>query len=243
MYTLYKKEILTFLNSLIGYIVVGVFLLFNGLMIWVLPFETNLLDYGYSTLDSLFIIAPWVYLFLIPAITMRSFADEKKAGTIEFLLTKPISELQIVLAKFFANVTLVVFSLLPTLIYFYSVYQLGNPKGNIDTGGMWGSYIGLLLLGAAYVSIGVFSSSITDNQIVAFIICICLCLVMCYGFETISAFEFLGKVDDFILSLGINEHYKSLSRGVVDTRDVIYFFSVIALFTLFTKTVLESRKW
>lgn len=243
MFTLYKKEIYSFLNSLIGYIVIGVFLLFNGLMIWVFPSESNVLDYGYSTIEPLFIIAPWVFLFLIPALTMRSFADEKKGGTIEFLFTKPLTDLQIVLAKYLAGFTLVILSILPTLIYFYSVYQLGNPKGNIDTGGMWGSYIGLLLLGAAYVAIGIFSSSLTDNQIVSFIICICLSVFVCYGFTALASFEAFSKIDSFLYSLGIEDHYKSLSRGVIDTRDVFYFLSLVALFLLSTKTVLASRKW
>lgn len=243
MLSLLRKEIFAFLNSLIGYVVIGVFLVFTGLMLWVFPFESNILESGFANIDPLFILAPWIFLFLIPAITMRSFADEKKTGTIELLLTRPLSDFQIVFAKFFAGFLLVIFSLLPTLIYFYSVYKLGSTPGNIDTGGTWGSYIGLLLLGGAYVSIGVFTSSLTDNQILSFIYSICLCLFMCYGFETISSFGFLLGIDDFIISLGINDHYKSLSRGVIDTRDVVYFLSVMAIFLFFTKTSIESRKW
>jgi ABC-2 type transport system permease protein len=148
MRALLLKEINSFLNSLIGYIVIGVFLLFVGLFMWVLPTDANVLENGYADLSTLFTVAPWVFLFLIPAITMRSFADEKSTGTIELLHTRPISDLQIIIAKYFAGVFLVVlFSLLPTLIYYFSVHQLGNPTGNIDTGSMWGSYIGLLLLG------------------------------------------------------------------------------------------------
>lgn len=243
MLTLLKKEINSFLSSLIGYVVIIVFLLFTGLFLWVFPYDSNILDSGFSSIDGLFIIAPWVFLFLIPAITMRSFADEKKGGTIELLLTKPLTDIQIILAKFFAGFVLVIFSLIPTLIYYYSVHTLGNPQGNIDTGGMWGSYIGLLFLGGAYVAIGIFASSITDNQIISFILAICLSTFICYGFDTLSSFIIFKSVDGFIISLGIMDHYKSMSRGVLDTRDVFYFISVIAVFILMTKTVLESRKW
>jgi ABC-2 type transport system permease protein len=243
MYTLLKKEIRSFLSSLIGYITISVFLLITGLFLWVLQTDSNILDNGYANIDPLFIMAPWVFLFLIPAITMRSFADEKKGGTIELLLTRPLTDLQIILAKYFAGFVLVLFSLLPTLIYFYSVYKLGSPAGNIDTGGMWGSYIGLLFLGAAFVSIGIFASAITDNQVVSFILSLFLCFFVYTGFEYIASFSLFGKIDNIILALGINEHYISMSRGVIDTRDMIYFISLISLFILGTKTVLESRKW
>ncbi len=243
MLTLLKKEIRSFLSSLIGYITITVFLLVIGLFMWVLPTDSNLLDNGYANIDTLFIIAPWVFLFLIPAITMRSFADEKKGGTIELLLTKPLTDLQIILAKYFAGFTLVIFSLLPTLIYYYSVNKLGSPIGNIDTGGMWGSYIGLLFLGAAFVAIGIFASAITDNQVVSFIFALFLCLFIYRGFDLISAFPLLISIDNIILALGIDNHYASMSRGVIDTRDIIYFISLIALFIVSTRTVIESRKW
>ena len=243
MITLFKKEISSFLSSLIGYIVITVFLLINGLFLWVFPSEFNILDYGYANIDGLFLIAPFVFLFLIPAITMRSFSDEKKSGTIEILLTKPLSDYQIIFAKFLAGFALVVFSLIPTLIYFISVYQLGFPKGNIDTGGMWGSYIGLLFLGGTFVAIGLFSSSITDNQIIAFIISVFLCGFIYMGFEFIYSFELFGSADLFIKQLGMNSHYSSMSRGVIDTRDILYFISVEAFFMLLTKLSLESRKW
>ncbi len=210
---------------------------------WVLPTDSNILDNGYANIDALFILAPWVFLFLIPAITMRSFADEKKSGTIELLLTRPLSDLQIILAKYFAGVTLVLFSLLPTLIYYYSVHRLGSPVGNIDTGGMWGSYIGLLFLGAAFVSIGIFASAVTDNQVISFILSLFLCFFIYTGFDFLSSFAFFGKIDNIILALGINTHYMSMSRGVVDSRDIIYFVSLVAIFIVSTRTVLESRKW
>ncbi|OFY83825.1 MAG: gliding motility-associated ABC transporter permease subunit GldF [Bacteroidetes bacterium RIFCSPLOWO2_12_FULL_35_15] len=243
MYTLLKKEIRSFLSSLIGYITIIVFLLVISLSMWVWKSDSNVLDNGYATIEPLFIIAPWVFLFLIPAITMRSFADEKKAGTIELLLTRPLTDLQIILAKYFAGFVLVLFSLLPTLIYYYSIHRLGNPIGNIDTGGMWGSYIGLLFLGAAFVSIGIFASAITDNQVVSFILAVFLSFMIYTGFDFLSSFALFGKIDNIILALGINSHYVSMSRGVIDTRDVIYFASLIVLFIFGTRTVLESRKW
>jgi ABC-2 type transport system permease protein len=215
----------------------------TGLFMWVLQTDSNVLDNGYANIDSLFILAPWVFLFLIPAITMRSFADEKKAGTIELLLTRPLTDLQIILAKYFAGFVLVLFSLIPTLLYYYSVHRLGSPVGNIDTGGMWGSYIGLLFLGAAFVSIGIFASAITDNQVVSFILALFLCFIIYTGFDYIGSFALFNKIDDIIYSLGINSHYVSMSRGVIDTRDMIYFISLIAVFILSTRTVLESRKW
>ena len=243
MLALLRKEISSFLSSLTGYITITVFLLMISLFMWIIPMDANVLDNGYANMDTLFVLAPWVFLFLIPAITMRSFADEKKGGTIELLLTKPLTDLQIILSKYFAGVLLVLFSLLPTLVYYYTVHQLGSPVGNIDTGGMWGSYIGLLFLGAAFVAIGIFSSAITENQVIAFIIAVSLCYFSFTGFEYISNLALFGKMDNFILSLGINDHYAAMSRGVIDTRDMIYFVSVISLFILFTKTSLESRKW
>ncbi len=243
MLILLKKEISGFLSSLTGYIVIIIFLIITGLFLWVLPIDFNILDFGYASLDSLFMIAPFVFLFLIPAITMRLFSDEKKSGTIEILLTQPLSDIQIILAKYFAGLSLVIFSLLPTLIYFFSVYQLGSPPGNIDTGGTWGSFIGLFFLGASFVSVGLFSSSLTSNQIISFIIAIFLSGFTYIGFEFIYSFDLFGNIDLFIKSLGINAHYISMSRGVIDTRDIIYFISFIVFFILLTKISLESRKW
>lgn len=243
MRSLLKKEIQSFLGSLIGYIVIIVFLTTIGLLMWIFPGNNNVLDSGYSSIDTLFAVAPWVFMFLIPAITMRSFADEKKAGTIEFLLTRPLTDLQIILSKYFAGVLLVIISLLPTLVYFGSVYFLGSPVGNIDLGAMWGSYIGLLFLASGFVSIGIFASSITENQIISFIVAIFLCFFIYIGFEFVSSLALFGPVDLLILKLGISEHYNSMSRGVIDTRDVLYFVSIITLFILITKTVLSSRKW
>ncbi len=243
MWYLLKKEVNGFLNSLLGYIVISVFLLVNGLFLWVFPIEFNILDYGYANIDGLFMIGPFVFLFLIPAITMRFFAEEKKSGTIELLMTRPLTDMQVILAKYFAGFILVVISILPTLVYFFSVYQLGFPKGNIDTGGMWGSYIGLLFLGASFVAIGLFASSLTDNQIIAFILAVILCGFIYIGFEFIYNLDLFGNVDLLVKTLGISSHYTAMSKGVIDTRDVIYFLSVIALFLLLTKFSVESRKW
>ncbi len=243
MLVLLKKEIGGFLSSLIGYVVISVFLLINGLFLWVFPLQFNVLDYGYASIEHFFMLAPMVFLFLIPSITMRMFAEEKRSGTIEMLMTKPLTDLQIIFSKYFAGIFLVAIALLPTLIYFYSVYQLGSPRGNIDMGGTWGSYIGLMFLGSTFVAIGLFCSSVTDNQIVSFIISVFICGFAYIGFEFIYSLSLFGNFDLFIQLLGINAHYTSMSRGVIDTRDILYFFSVIGLFILLTKISLESRKW
>ena len=243
MLTLYKKEISSFLNSIIGYITMGVFLSLVGVFMWVIPGGSNVLDNGYANIDPLFIMAPWVFLFLTPAITMRSFAEEAKAGTMEFLLTKPLGDIQIVLAKYFAGVTLVLLSLLPTLLYYYSVSELGNPKGNLDTGGMWGSYIGLLFLASAFIAIGIFASALVKDQVSAFVLAVALSFLCYTGFGYLSALPIFGKFDSLILNLGINEHFISMSRGVIDSRDALYFVSLSGLFILGTRTVIESRKW
>jgi ABC-2 type transport system permease protein len=243
MLVLLKKEVSGFLNSLPGYIAISVFLIVNGLFLWVLPVESNILENGYASMDGLFMIGPFVFLFLIPAITMRFFAEEKKTGTIELLMTKPLTDLQMILAKYLAGLLLVIVSILPTLIYYYSVYQLGMPKGNLDTGGMWGSYIGMFFLGATFVSIGLFASSLTDNQIISFILAIILCGFLYIGFEFIYGLDLFGNADLFIKNLGISAHYASMSKGVIDTRDLLYFLSMITLFILLTKISIESRKW
>ena len=243
MYALFRKEINNFLSSLIGIMVVVVFLLITGLFLWVFRSDFNIMAYGYANLDSLFILAPWVFLFLVPAVTMRFFAEEKRTGTIEMLLTKPLSDWQIVCAKYLAGIALVLLALIPTLIYYISVSQLAMPVGNVDHGGIWGSYIGLFFLSSAFVSIGVFCSSITNNQILAFILSVFLCGFLFIGFEFIYSMSLFGKVDLFIQQLGMSAHYSSMSRGVIDTRDLIYFLSVIVLFLSLTKLTLSSRKW
>ncbi len=242
MYSILKKEIRGFLSSLIAYVVIIVFLLLIGLFTWVFA-DTNVLSLGYSNLDTLFLMAPWIFIFLISAITMRSFSEEIKQGTFEILRTKPITSYQIILGKYLAAVVLVVFSILPTLLYFYSIYQLGLPEGNIDMGATWGSYLGLLLLGSGYAAIGVFSSAITPNQIVAFIVSMFICFFFFLGFEQMSQLSLFGGLDSLVQSLGIQFHYESISRGVIDTRDVLYFLSLIVLFLVLTQFVLDKKKW
>lgn len=243
MLTIFFKEINVFFSSLVGYIAMVVFLLITSLFLWIFP-DTSILAYGFANLDYLFIIAPWVLMFLIPAITMRSFAEEIRSGTIEILATKPVKEIHIILGKYLAALFLVVFALLPTLLYYYTVYALGAPVGNLDSGAIWGSYIGLVLLSASFVAIGIFASALTNNQIVAFLLAVFLCFFCYTAFDYLSQLQvFYAKIDYFIELLGIHAHYLSISRGVVDTRDLVYFGSFITLFILFTTTILESRKW
>jgi ABC-2 type transport system permease protein len=242
MLSIFKKEIRSFLSSLIAYVVIIVFLLVIGLFTWIFA-DGNVLAQGYANLDILFFMAPWVFIFLISAITMRSFSEEIKQGTFEVLSTKPITDVQIVLGKYLASVSLIVFAILPTLLYFYSVYQLGLPKGNIDVGATWGSYIGLVLLGASYAAIGIFSSAVTPNQIVAFILSMFLCFFVYVGFDQLSNLSLFGGLDSWVQSLGIQVHYDSISRGVVDTRDLVYFGSIVVFFLGLTLVVLDSRKW
>lgn len=243
MIALLKKEIFSYFNSLTVYLVVIVFLLVNSLFLWVFPGEFNILEFGYANLNGLFAIAPYVFLFLIPAITMRLFSEENKSGTIEILLTKPLSNTQIIVAKYLAAFSLVVFSLIPTLIYYYSVYQLGFPIGNLDVGAFWGSFIGLLFLGASFTAIGIFTSSLSNNQIVAFILAVIICAFFYIGFELIASMGFPSGPELLLKSIGIDAHYSSISRGVIDTRDVIYFISLIVFFLMLTKFKMEARKW
>lgn len=243
MIALLRKEVNEFLSSLIGYLVIAVFLCAVGLFMWVFPIDINVLNGGYANLDALFSLAPWIFLFLCPAITMRLFAEENRTGTMELLMTKPLTEWNIVASKFLAGWILSILALVPTLIYFWSVYQLGSPVGNLDVGGIVGSYIGLGMLSGAYISIGIFSSSLTSNQIVSFIISVFLCFVLFIGFDSLSGFVPMGSFELIFINLGINEHYMSMSRGVIDTRDVLYFASFMFLFLLFSKTKLSSKKW
>jgi ABC-2 type transport system permease protein len=239
MLQVFSKEFNSFLNSLIAYIVMGVFLTAVGLLMWVFP-DTSVLDYGYADMDTLFLLAPYVFIFLVPAITMRSFSEEKKSGTIELLVTKPLSDWDIITGKFLANFFLVLFALIPTILYYYSIYKLGNPVGNIDTSGVIGSYIGLAFLAGVFCSIGLLASSLTRNQIVAFILAAFFCFIVFLGFDSISSFAGDALL---IKQLGILYHYDSMRKGVLDSRDVIYFFSVIFLMLSTTKLTLSSRQW
>ena len=243
MLTLLLKEFRSFFNSISGYLIISIFLLSTGLFIWVFPGNNNVLDGAYANLDTLFDMAPWIYLFLIPALCMRLFTDEKKSGTIELLLTRPISDFKIVLSKFFSALLLVMFSLLFCLIYYLSVYYLGKPIGSIDVGAFWGSFLGLFFLAIAYVSLSVFAGSLTDNQIIAFLLSLVLCFSFYIGFDYLSELLVFQSFQTEIINIGISEHYRSLSRGVVDSRDVSYFIALSLVFLLATRTVLQSRKW
>ncbi|UBM63255.1 gliding motility-associated ABC transporter permease subunit GldF [Candidatus Sulfidibacterium hydrothermale] len=241
MGALYKKEILGFLGNLTGWIVIAVFLTVTGLFLWVLPGQMNVLENGYANLYGLFSLAPFVFLFLVPAVTMNSIAEEQRSGTIELLLVRPVSDSRIITAKFFAAFTLVVFALLPTLIYYFSVWQLGFPKGDIDSGGFWGSFIGLLFLGAAFTTTGIFASALSRNPVIAFLTAVVISAFMYMGFDFIA--PFFGRNALFIQQLGISAHYASMSRGVIDTRDVIYFLSLDILFLYSSIYLLGRRKW
>ena len=242
MISILYKEISGFFTSLVAYMTMAAFLLVTGLFLWVFP-DSSILDYGYAGLDSFFNIAPYLFIFLIPAITMRSLAEEKKDGTFELLATRPLSDWDIVLGKFLASLAIVFLTLLPTLIYYFSVYQLGITRGNIDSGAVIGSYIGLVLLGSAFTSIGIFTSSLGKNQIIAFTVSVFICFFSFSGFDSISSIISLQGIAGFLTATGINQHYQSVSRGVLDTRDLIYFVSFTALFLLLTKTILGGRKW
>jgi ABC-2 type transport system permease protein len=243
MSAIYFKEINAFFSSIIGYVVIGTFLVLMGLLLWVLP-EFSILDGRFATLDTLFAVAPQVFLFLIPAVTMRSLSEEMQTGTLELLVTRPLTDAQIVGGKFLACLTLVLFSLLPTLLYYFTVYRLGAPPGNLDSGGIFGSYIGLFLLAAAFVAIGLFASSLTQSQMVAFLLAAFLCFFFFQMFDLLSRLPvFFGKTDDIVQAIGIQYHYDSMSRGLIDTRDVVYFLSLIAFFLSATVISLGRRRW
>ena len=243
MSAIFRKEINAFFSSLIGYVVIGLFLVILGLFLFVFR-DTSLLDYGFATLDPFFGMVPNVFIFIIPAITMRAFAEEKQSGAIELLVTRPLRDIHIILGKYFACLALVLFALLPTTLYYVTMYQLGEPVGNIDTGGTIGSYIGLVFLAMAFVAIGLFSSSLTKNQIVSFLLAAALCFWFYFGFNYISELPiFYGRLDAFIQDLGMQHHFGSLGRGLIDSRDVIYFLSLTAFFVMLTLLSLERRNW
>ncbi|MFT5337204.1 MAG: ABC-2 type transport system permease protein [Luteibaculaceae bacterium] len=242
MLALYLKEIRSFLASLSGYVVIAVFLIFLGLFLWVFEGNFNILNTGFATLTPFFNIAPWIFCFLIPAITMRSFSEEKRLGTLELLLTKPLTPFQIIFPKYLAGLSLVTIAIVPTLCYYFTMYYLGRPMGNIDSGAVWGSYIGLIFLSSGFVAIGLFASALTDNQIVAFLLSVLLSFFFYVGFEAIGSVVQWGKLGYFLNKMGINEHYLSLSKGVIDSRDILYFLSLSFVFMVFTKMILEKRK-
>ncbi len=240
MWALFKRELNGFFNSLIAYVVVAVFLLITALFLWVFPAGFNIIESGFANLDGLFVLGPFVFMFLVPAITMRFFAEEKRSGTLEILMTKPVTDVQVVLAKYLAGAGLVLVSLLPTLLYLLTVYLFADAAG-VDMGGVWGSYLGLFLLGMVFVAIGLFASSLTENQIIAFIIALFLCGFLFFGFEMLHSLHFFGQMDFFVRELGLYSHYSSMGRGVVDSRDVLYFLGLIILFLALARLRIGQR--
>lgn len=242
MWVIFKKEIRSFLGSFIAYIVIGVFLLLTGLFLWMIK-GNNIFDLGVASLQVMFEVAPYILIFLVSAITMRSISEEKRLGTLEILTTKPIHDVQIIAGKFLASVTLIVIAIIPTLFYYFAIYQLASPVGNIDTGATMGSYIGLVLLAACYASVGMFSSSLTDNQIVALITSMLFNFFFFGVLGMLGDISWLTNIGKSLEWFGLEFHYDSISRGVIDTRDVIYFLGFIFVFLGLTKIVFESRKW
>lgn len=233
-----KKELHTFFSSSIGYLVIALFIIINGLFLFVFKTDFNILNAGFADLNSFFYLSPWIFIFLIPAITMKSFADEIQTGTIEILKTTPLSNWQIVMGKFMSALLLIGIMLLGSTIYVFTVYQLGKPIGNIDFGSTLGSYIGLFFLASSLISVGLFTSSYSKNQIVAFLVAVFISFFLYYGFELISEFSNLSNL--FIKKLGMYEHFQSIGRGVIDTRDLIFFLSLSVFFLALTKLRLEK---
>ena len=242
MKALYLKEIRSFLSSIIGYIFILIYLIASGLFHWIISYDTNLLEGSETDLIPFFNLSPMIFLILIPAITMRSIAEERRTGTIELLFTRPISDLQILLAKYFASVTLLIIALIPTLVYYISMYNLGNPVGIIDTGATLTSYLGLILLGSTFVAIGIFASSITSSQIVAFILGMFLCWIFFSGLTLIGSFNLMGSFDSILQYCGMSSHYDSIKKGVIDSSDIVYFVSIITLFMYTALTVIKTLK-
>jgi ABC-2 type transport system permease protein len=242
MLALYLKEIKSFLSSIIGYVFILIYLISSGLFHWVISYNTNLLEGVEADLIPFFNLSPVIFLILIPAITMRSIAEERRTGTIELLFTRPISDIQLLFGKYLAAVTLLLIAILPTLFYYFTMYYLGSPVGIIDTGATLTSYIGLILLGATFISIGIFASSITSSQIVAFILSMFLCWLFYDGFNLLGSYNLLGDLDTIVRSFGMTTHYDSIKKGVIDSSDLLYFFSVISFFLFSAMTVLKSLK-
>lgn len=234
------REIKSFFGSPIGYLVIAIFLILNGLFLWVFEGEYNILNTGFADMTPFFTLSPWILIFLIPAVTMRSFSDEKKQGTLELLLTKPLSIWQIVNGKFLGALLLIIMAIIPTFIYVVVISKLGMPEGNIDMGSTIGSYFGLAFLIAAYSAIGIFTSTLSDNQIVAFIISVFVCFFFYFGFEGLASIT--PTYSTMISALGMQDHFKSMSRGVIDTRDILYFVSLTVLFLSLTVYKLKSFK-
>lgn len=240
MFAILNKEINSFFSSLTGYLVIGVFLVVCSLFLFVFTGDYNILDNGFADLKPFFNLAPWIFIFLVPAITMKSFSEEKKQGTMELLLTRPIGFNQLIIGKYFGALLLILLAIIPSVLYVITIYQLGDPVENLDFGATLGSYIGLMLLAGCYAAIGIFASALSQNQIIAFIIAVFLCFLSFFAFESLGNFALFGNTAYGLEYLGISFHYQSISRGVLDTRDLIYFLSFIVLFLAFTKLRLKA---
>lgn len=241
MITLYKKEISIFFSTIIGYLIIGLFLLISSLILWHDISEINILDNAYASMDSFFSIAPLIFLLFIPSVSMRVFSEEFNTGTIETLITKPISSFEIVTAKFFAVLSLVIIAILPTITYVISIYFLGETTGNLDLAAVVGSYIGLLLLSSIFSSISVYASSLSSNQIVAFILAIIMSSFFFFGFDILSQLPYLQIVDLTLQKIGISYHYNMMSKGLLKVSDLVYFMSVSLLFIKLTEVVIKNK--
>ncbi len=239
--SVFKKEIRGFFSNLTGYLVIGIFLLANGLLLWVIPGHFNIIESGYAEMSGLFTLAPWLFLFLAPALTMKTIAEEKQTGTWELMLTRPANIWQIVTAKFAATWCLLILTLLPSIIYYISLRSIAEPVGNVDTGVIAGSFFGLIMLGGVYLSIGIWASSITRNQVLSFMLALAVCFLLYYGFAMLATFFPSGNISWWIENAGIQEHYRSVSRGVIDSRDIAYFIFLMMLFTFLTSKKLKTK--
>ncbi len=243
MTVLFRKEVSQFFSSATGYLAILLFLAINGLFLFVFP-DSNIFDKGYASLQTMFNIAPWVFLLLIPAITMRFFSEEWKEGTMEILLTIPLKEYQLIGGKFLSGIFLMLFSLLPTAIYYITIHTLAATPGGVDTGAIVGSYIGLFFLGSVFTAIGIWCSSLSKNTVVAFLLSVFFCFMLYSGFDTLSHISlFSGGLDYYLQLLGISYHYDSISRGVITLQDIVYFLSMVIFFLYLTKLSLDKRKW
>jgi len=242
MISLLKKELLQFFGSLIAYLILAVFALIAGLFLWFFDGNMNIIQGGYASLSPFFDLAPWLYLFLIPAVTMRLFSEEMKSGTLELLLTRPLSIGQLIFAKLMASFLVVVFTVILSLVYFYSVYQLGNPTGVMDVGATMGSYLGLLFLALCFLAVGLFTSALSENQLVAFVLAVLLSFFLFSGFEMLSDLILAESWSLALLSLGISAHYESMSKGLLDSRDLFYFLTIMVLFLALTRIALQWKR-
>lgn len=234
MFAIFKREVRSFFTSPIGYLIVGSFLLLNGLFLWVFKGVYNIFDYGFADLGNFFLLAPWIFIFLVPAITMKSFSEERKMGTLELLLIKPVSVWKLVLGKFWGALLLCVIAIVPTIVYVFAIAKLGMTEGNYDLGIVLGSYFGLLFLISSYAAIGVFASTLSDNQIIAFLVGILICFLIFNGFDAIASLFSNGETQEVLKGFGAKAHFDSIARGVIDTRDLVYFVSLTLLFLYLT---------